>query len=150
MVYRDDELDVDQLPPSGPPEPAAVKLPRPARGLETAGPGDLEGTRRYLRAQALARRYRLGAVRWTDGERGGRYVRSQRGGVMRLNATAALVMDACTDGTPATAVARMTARSGAAGKTELERDVLVSVRRLASRGVLQPAIAHEERRATRA
>jgi MoaA/NifB/PqqE/SkfB family radical SAM enzyme len=140
VIYRDDELEIDRAPPTRSPAPTPVELPRPARSLQAAGPGDFDKARRYLRDRALERRYRLGAVRWATGEGGARYVRSERGNVTRLNATAALVMDACTDGTPAEAVARLRARSNGHTAPRVEHDVLDSVKRLTSRGVLRPQL----------
>ena len=90
---------------------------------------------------ALERRYRLGAIKSTAGENGGRYVRSANRAVFRLNATAAAVMDACVEGTPADAVARLTLTARDVDEAAVEHDVLATVGHLTARGVLRPALA---------
>ena len=135
VPYRDEEIDprgpLTAATPSSP-----VVLPIAAPSTQRPGAGDLESAREHVRRLALARRFRPGAVRWSADDDGGRHVRGPLGGVIRLNATAAVVMDACSPGTPADAVAALAARHPGRAARALERDVLETTRRLAARGLL--------------
>jgi MoaA/NifB/PqqE/SkfB family radical SAM enzyme len=139
VAYRDEELEVGDRLSRGDTARRAVALPRPARSLGAAGTGDRDAARRHVQELALARRYRLGRVRWSEADSGGRYVRVADGRVARLNATAALVMDECADGTAADALARIAELHPARPRPGLERDVLDTVRGLRARGILAPA-----------
>jgi MoaA/NifB/PqqE/SkfB family radical SAM enzyme len=138
VPYRDEEID-----PSGPltaaKPPSAAVLPIAAPSTQRPGSGDLESARAHIRGLALTRRYRPSAVGWSADEDGGRSVRSPLGGMIKLNATAAAVMDACSPGTPADAVAVLAARHPGRPAQALERDVLETTRRLAARGLLDGA-----------
>ena len=137
VIYRDEEIDVDDAPPAAPPPPVPVALPQRPAALELLGEGDIDDVRRQLCERALRRRYRLDAARWTDRGDGSRYVRSASGSVIRLNSTAALVMDACASGTPADAVERIADTTTGAAAGAIEHDVIAAVRRLTERGVLR-------------
>ncbi len=139
VIYRDDELDIDEPPPTGPPELGQVRLPRPAPAATDPGIGSFDAARRHVLELALAHRYRLGAVRWSEAGSGTRYVRVTNGNVARLNATAAIVMDACADGTPSDAIPRIAAGHAGAPPPDLDRDVVGAVRQLIARGIVTPA-----------
>ena len=135
VPYRDEEIEVTGTLPQPGASPAAAKLPIAAASTQIPGAGDLDSAAEHVRALALARRYRPGTVRYSAGEAGGRYVRAP-GGISRLNATAATVMDACSPGTPADAVAVLAARHPGRSLRTLEHEVLETTRQLARRGVL--------------
>lgn len=141
VMYRDQELDIDEPPPVQPRARAEVRLPRPARPPANPEAGSFEAAQRHVMELALARRYRLGDVRWSEADRGSRYVRIAKGKVARLNATAAAVMDGCADGTPAEALSRIAAAHPSRPQPELRRDIVATARRLAARGILAPAPA---------
>jgi MoaA/NifB/PqqE/SkfB family radical SAM enzyme len=141
--YRDAEVDLTAgaepaAPPTGASTDAPV-LPRVAPPRPNGGPME---ARARVRTLALARRYRLAPTRCTAEADGERYVRVvDAGRVLRLNATAADVMDACDGGTTADAVARVAARYPGEPAGRLEVDVLGAVRDLEGRGLLRPALA---------
>ena len=140
-MYRDQELDIDEPPPVQRAAPAEVRLPRPARPPADPEAGSFEAAQRHVMELALARRYRLGDVRWSEADGGSRYVRIAKGNVARLNATAAIVMDGCAGGTPAEALSRIAAAHPNRPQAELRRDIVATARRLAARGILAPAAA---------
>ncbi len=141
LMYRDQELDIDEPPPAKPTAPAEVRLPRPARAPDDPEAGSFEAARRHVMELALARRYRLGDVRWSEADRGSRYVRIAKGNVAKLNATAAIVMDGCAGGTPADVLSRIAAAHPGRPEAELGLDVVATARRLAARGIIAPALA---------
>jgi MoaA/NifB/PqqE/SkfB family radical SAM enzyme len=145
VLYRDEEPDVDQPLTVRSPKRDPVALPRLPRSLSLGGVGDLPAALRQVRSLALARPHRRGAVRFAPLEGDERYVRTADGKMVRLNRTAAMVMDACDGGTPADALARIASGSWSVrlDRAELERQVLDAVRRLVSRGILRPALAPE-------
>jgi hypothetical protein len=61
--------------------------------------------------------------------------------VSRLNATAAVVMDACAKGNAGEAVTALAELHPGRARAALERDALGTARRLARRGVLNPSLA---------
>ena len=140
VLYRDDELDLSDPLVARPATPAPA-LPKPAASTQAPGAGDLYAAHEHVRELALARPYRLGAVRWSAADHGGRYVRTPSGEVTLLNATAALVMDACATGTPARAAETLASRYPGRPRATLERDALGIARRLVRRGVLDPGLA---------
>jgi hypothetical protein len=142
VMYRDDEVDLDEAAGLAPGSLApAPTIPAPAASTQVEGVGDLDAAHRHVRELALARTYRLGPVRWSPANDGGRYVRVPGGEVSRLNAAAATVMDACDGGSPASAVPALAALGADSPSPSLERDALSTARRLARRGVLEPALA---------
>jgi MoaA/NifB/PqqE/SkfB family radical SAM enzyme len=140
VAYRDEEI-----PLAGTSNGAHGSVADPAR-VPTAIPaveaGDLAAARARIVALALARRYRLADVRWSDDGTGRRWVRirSERQACI-LNPTATRVMDACADGAPAVAVAALAARFPSQPRERLEDDALDAVRLLLDRRIVAPAPA---------
>jgi hypothetical protein len=138
--YRDPALDITStapLPARGdtPPEPPP-ELPPRTQGLGAGSPA-------AARARAVElvreRRYKRMPVRAVDEPAGGSYVRVIDGGqVFRLNAQAALVLDACTTGTVADAARALEARFPGLDPARALDDVLTCVRKLEARGALVP------------
>ncbi len=122
--------------------PAASALSRPDPLAGT--PAALE----HVTALALGRRYRLGTVRWTEGDRGQRFVRqTATGAVTKLNPTAATVMEACAGGSAADAVDLLAARHPGTPRDVLVDDTVAALRLLLARRILVPALAPEGARA---
>lgn len=134
VMYRDDETTVDE--PLLPAPKRTPALPRAAASTQKPGPGNLRAAAAHVRSLALARRYRLGDVRWSAGRDGDRFVRLPSGDVTRLNSTAAAVMDACSPGTAGAALELLAARHPGACAERLGDDAVVTVNRLVRRGVL--------------
>jgi hypothetical protein len=138
--YRDPALDVTStasLPSRGDthPEPPP-DLPERTQGLGAGSPA-------AARAQALElvreRRYARAPMRAVEEVGGGLYVRVLEGGrVFRLNAQAALVLDACTAGTLADAGLALEARFPGLDPARALDDVLMCIRMLEARGALVP------------
>jgi hypothetical protein len=138
--YRDPALDVTStasLPSRGDthPEPPP-DLPERTQGLGAGSPA-------AARAQALElvreRRYARAPMRAVEEAGGGLYVRVLEGGrVFRLNAQAALVLDACTAGTLADAGLALEARFPGLDPARALDDVLMCIRMLEARGALVP------------
>ena len=85
------------------------------------------------------RRYGRAPVRAVEEPGGGMYVRVvDRGRIFRLNAQAALVLDACTDGTLADAARSLEARFPGLDPARALDDVLLCVRKLEARRLLVP------------
>jgi hypothetical protein len=140
IPYRDEEVDLfgDEDAPAAP-TADAPRLPRAAAPRPGGGPEEA-GAR--VRELALGRRYRLAPIRFATESDGGRYVRMvDASRVLRLNGTAAAVMDACDGGSTGDAVARLTASFPEQPRGRLEQDVLGTVRYLQGRGLLRPALA---------
>jgi MoaA/NifB/PqqE/SkfB family radical SAM enzyme len=116
-------------------------VPIPSRrGDGTGDPVEgLARDRAEIRELAMTRRYRLRALRTTGGEDGRLTLVTPDGGIMRLNRTAALLLDALDGGTPTDAVERLAGRFGEGDRGRLEQDVLATGRSLTRRGVLVPA-----------
>jgi hypothetical protein len=140
IPYRDDEVDLigDEAPrPSDSAE--APRLPRVAAPRPDGGPEEAVARVREL---ALGRRYRLTPARVSAEADGGRYVRVvDAGRVLRLNPTAAEVMDACDGGTTADVIGRLRSRYPAVATGRLQDDALAALRDLQGRGVVRPALA---------
>lgn len=122
---------------------AGRSSPVPARARPKDDTGDasrnLDRARETVRDLALARRYRLGAVR-VGGGGPYQYVRAARSGtVARLNPTASFLVGALDDGTPAEAIEQLAERFGETDRARIERDVLATGRSLLARGILVPA-----------
>jgi hypothetical protein len=140
IPYRDPEVDLaadEAAPPSDSVEPP--RLPRVAPPRPDGGPAEAVARVREL---ALGRRYRLTPARVSAETDGGRYVRVvDAGRVLRLNATAAEVMDACDGGTTGDVIGRLSSRYPAVARRRLEDDALAALRDLQGRGVVRPALA---------
>ena len=146
VPYLDADAPVVAAPSAGP-APGGRIAPRPGRTparvpeLATAAAAEA-----FVRELALARRYRLGDVRWTEAGAGGRFVRCHATGVMtRLNATAAAVMEACDRGAPGDAVGVLRARHPKVAEDRLVADVLRAVRMLVDRAIVVPERAASPR-----
>jgi MoaA/NifB/PqqE/SkfB family radical SAM enzyme len=141
---EDAELGLPAPAPSPATSPARVQelLARQRERAPRQPPdgGDLDGAREHVVGLALARRYGRAPVRWDGVSNEDRLVRvlSTRE-VHRLNRTAAAVMDACADGTPADAVERLLELHPGADRQALERDVLAAVRLMVARRIVVPA-----------
>jgi MoaA/NifB/PqqE/SkfB family radical SAM enzyme len=138
--YRDPALDLTSAAPlpagsATRPQPPPA-LPERTRGL---GAGDPAAALRRALDLVRARRHAAVPVRAVDDSSGGRYVRVLDGGrVFRLNAQAALVLDACTTGTIADAARALEERFPGLDPARALDDVLACVRTLAARGALVP------------
>jgi len=138
--YRDPALDLTSAAPlparaDTHPEPPP-DLPQRTQGLGAGSPA-------AARAQALElvreRRYARAPMRAVEEVGGGLYVRVLEGGrVFRLNAQAALVLDACTAGTLADAGLALEARFPGLDPARALDDVLMCIRMLEARGALVP------------
>jgi MoaA/NifB/PqqE/SkfB family radical SAM enzyme len=135
VMYRDDEVSVDQplvaQVGSSPPE-----LPAPAASTRAPGAGDLETARAHVRSLVLARRYRLGDVRWSHRADGSRYVRLPSGRITVLNPSAVVVMDACAPGSAGAARDALAGLYREASNERVTEDAIRAVQGLARRGVL--------------
>jgi MoaA/NifB/PqqE/SkfB family radical SAM enzyme len=125
----------------GAPRPASSALRR-EEPLAATGPA-----LRFVTDLALARRYRLGDVRWTEDVSGGRFVRElATGAVTRLNPTAATVMAAAAGATAGDAVDALAARHPSVPRETLVDDTVAALRMLLGRRLLVPALATAARR----
>jgi hypothetical protein len=140
IPYRDAEVDlVADGAPTVADRAEAPRLPRVAPPRPDGGPEEAVAQVREL---ALGRRYRLSPTRVTAESDGARYVRVvDAGRVLRLNSTAAAVMDACDGGTTADVIGRLSSRYPAVARRRLEDDALAALRDLQGRGVVRPALA---------
>jgi MoaA/NifB/PqqE/SkfB family radical SAM enzyme len=143
VPYLHDEIPVGtggtQLPTSA--SHASDPVPEKAQPKDDSGDpaANLDRAREHVRRLALDRRYRLGPARVGGGE-GDFYVRqTESGQVVRLNGTAALMLEELDDATPAEAVGRLAERFSGLERTRLEADVLDTGRSLARQGILVPA-----------
>lgn len=115
---------------------APVPAPTPVRPVD---PGeDLAKAARHVRDLALARRYRLQPLRYGGGESARMVRRISDGRYHRLNASAAIVMDALDGGTPATAVEQLSEQMGAP-RDRAVQDALSATRRLVQSGIVVAA-----------
>jgi len=139
VPYRDEEVELVAAPESIASGREVVESSIPSATPARPASIDLEGARRTIVAIATARRYTQARVRFTgDGTRG-RYVRVVEDGMTcRLNTTAARVMDACLDGSPADAIGSLAATHPAVSREAIEADVLGSVRSLLDRKIILP------------
>jgi len=88
--------------------------------------------------------YRRGAVRSS-----GEHVRiPATGAIARLNRTAVAVLEACSPGTPVDAGQALVAAYPGESRDRIERDVRQTIRSLATRGILRPALAAGDAPAT--
>ena len=140
VPYRDDDVAI-----VGAPGPTARPRPRPTRLLEPGSPvvpTDLDSARAEVVELALARAYSPGDVRLVGSSEGDRYLRvHDTASTLRMNATAALVMDACSDARLGDAVDALERRHASVARVRLTRDAIGAVRWLTGQGVLRPAPA---------
>jgi MoaA/NifB/PqqE/SkfB family radical SAM enzyme len=138
--YRDPALDVTSAAPL--PAPADTH-PEPPPDLPARTQGLGAGSPVAARARAVElvkeRRYGRMPVRAVEEPGGGAYVRVvESGRVVRLNAQAALVLDACSDGTLGDAARALETRFPGLEPARALDDVLTCVRKLEARGALVP------------
>lgn len=139
IPYRDQDVEIVPAPRKVATRRSVdeSKIPVIAPPIETAV--DFEAARRVVVGLALARRYVHTRLRYTGSGRRGRFVRVVGDGrTYRLNHTAARVMDALNDGTPAAAVDELAQAYPGVARRALEEDVLASVRLLVARRVIEP------------
>jgi MoaA/NifB/PqqE/SkfB family radical SAM enzyme len=138
--YRDPALDVTSAAglPAGlaaPPEPPP-DLPARTQGL---GAGSPSAALARVHDVVRARRYALAELRSVDEANGDRYVRVLAGPrVFRINAQAALVLDACTTGTIDDTARALERRYPTLDAGRALGDVLTCVRLLEDRGAIVP------------
>ena len=122
---------------------AADPVPERAQPRDDSGdPAEnLARARDQVSSLALARRYRLGPAR-VGGGPDEHYVRQvESGRVVKLNATAALMLEELSGRTAAEAVTRLSDRYEGVERERLEADVLATGRSLVDEGILVPATA---------
>lgn len=138
--YRDSALDITSATPlpaerETPSEPPPA-LPERTRGLGTGSP---EIARTHALELVRTRRYARMPMRSVAEAGGGAYLRLlDSGRVFRLNAQAALVLDACTAATVADAARALEERYPVVDPARALDDVLSCIRALEARGVLVP------------
>jgi hypothetical protein len=137
----------DEIPVGGDESASASHItdPVPERSEPRDDSGDpaenLARARSQVGELALSRRYRLGAARLGGGP-DEHYVRQvESGRVVKLNATAAMMLQELTESTPAEAVSRLAERYEGVERSQLEADVLATGRSLVGEGILVPAPA---------
>jgi MoaA/NifB/PqqE/SkfB family radical SAM enzyme len=139
VPYLDDDVPAEVATTTRVAHAAALAAPVPAKAkAREPGPyAAVPGALAHARELGLARGYRRGAVRVS-----GEHVRiPATGAITRLNATAVAVLDACSPGTAGDAVAALTAAYPSERPERIERDVRETIRSLAARGILRPAVA---------
>jgi MoaA/NifB/PqqE/SkfB family radical SAM enzyme len=153
VPYRDDEQAVSGLAPAarrhgkgGPELDRAMEvLQSKMPDFPADGRGDIRLATARIRELALARRHRLGEVRWGGSSGGERLVRVVASGhVKRLNRTAGTVMDALDGGTAAVAIDDLRARNPRVAGERIERDALDAVSGLIEAGIAVPALADRD------
>jgi Radical SAM superfamily/Coenzyme PQQ synthesis protein D (PqqD) len=114
--------------------------PRYAAGSEAPSPNELARAREEVAALALARRYRVGPLRWSGATARGHLVRSsETAKLLRLNSAAAAVLEELGEAPAAGAVERLAHVHPDVERSRLERDVVTTVRELERHGVIAPA-----------
>ena len=150
VPYRDEERPVSGLPPAasrrgktGPELDRAMEvLQSKMPDFPGDGRGDIDSAAARTRELALARRYRLGDVRWGGSREGERLVRVIASGqVKRLNRTAGIVMDALDGGTAQDAIRALGAANPGIARDRIERDALDATSGLVEAGIAVPALA---------
>jgi hypothetical protein len=122
----------------------AAPLPAKARGREPGPYAAVDSALARAADLGMARAYRRGAVRVS-----GEHVRIlASGALVRLNETSLAVLDACSPGTPGDALEALAALHPSVPTEQMADDVRATVRSLAVRGILRPALAHGDAPAT--
>ena len=146
VPYLDDDVPADQPSTSAAAHAAALSAPVPAKSkAREPGPyAAIDGAHAHARELGLGRMYRRGAVRSS-----GEHVRiPSTGAIARLNRTAVAVLEACSPGTPGDAVEALATAYPNESRDRIERDVRQTIRSLAARGILRPALAAGDEPAT--
>ena len=142
VPYLDDEMPVQgSVEELGSRRHADEPVPAPAPPRDGTGDraDNIDRAHAEVRELAMARRYRLGAVRLGGGG-DSHYVRTATGGkVVRLNGTAALLVHALDGCTLGDAVNELASRFTATDRARLEQDVLAVGRSLTRRKILLAA-----------
>jgi MoaA/NifB/PqqE/SkfB family radical SAM enzyme len=139
VPYLDDEVDLDGDSVRSNGRDGAVPLPVAPDAVTRTHP--IEDPVAFVRGLALARRYRLGAVR-VGGDDDARIVRRTTDGrTWRLNRSASIVLAALDGGTGRDAAAALHEAYPALGRDRAETDALAAARRLAARHLVLPAEA---------
>ena len=150
VPYRDEEKSVAGLPPAvsrqrkrGPELDRAMEvLQSKMPDFPADGRGDIDSATARIRELALARRYRLGDLRWGGSREGERLVRVVASGQVKgLNRTAGTVMDALDGGTAGDAIGALSAGNPGIAPDRIERDALDAVSGLVEAGIAVPALA---------
>jgi hypothetical protein len=139
VPYLDDDVPAEQPVTTSEARAAtlAAPLPAKARAREPGPYATVEQALAHARELGLARGYRLGAVRLS-----GDHVRIRAtGAITRLNATSRAVLDACSPGCAGDAVEALAAAYPSEPRERIEHDVRRTIRSLAARGILRPALA---------
>ncbi|MDX6655953.1 MAG: hypothetical protein QOH62_746 [Solirubrobacteraceae bacterium] len=122
----------------------AAPLPAKATAREPGPYAEVDAALARAGDLGMSRAYRRGAVRVS-----GEHVRILASGALaRLNATSRVVLDACSPGRPGEAVETLAALHPSVPSARLADDVRETVRSLAARGILRPALAHGDAPAT--
>lgn len=140
VPYRDPDVFLaGTAPPAGGEKvPAAEVALAPVGPAPAVTPATVTAARSVLRNLVLARRHRLGDLRWSGDRDGDRYVRLRDGTRATMNAFASLVMDAADGATVREAAAALCSRLVGADPTRVEDDVVATVDDLRVRGILVP------------
>jgi len=139
VPYLDDDVPADRPRTSAAARAAVLAAPLPAKAAAgDSGPyASVAGAHARARELGLSRGYRRGAIRVS-----GEHVRiPATGAITRLNTAALAVLDACSPGTAGDAVARLASAHPSEPCERIERDVRQTIRSLAARGILRPALA---------
>jgi hypothetical protein len=143
VPYLHDEIPVGTTDERLPTSASHASDPVPERATPKDDTGDpaanLDRARSHVRTLALGRRYRLGPALVGGGPEDCYVRQTESGLVVKLNATAALMLEELDDATPAQAVGRLADRFSGLERERLEADVLDTGRSLARQGILVPA-----------
>jgi MoaA/NifB/PqqE/SkfB family radical SAM enzyme len=146
VPYLDEDVPAEQPATTREARAATLAAPLPAksRAREPGPYATVEGALAHARELGLARGYRLGAVRLS-----GDHVRVRAtGAITRLNATSRAVLEACSPGCAGDAVDALVAAHPSEPRSRIERDVRRTIRSLATRAILRPALAAGDAPAT--
>ncbi len=139
VPYLNDEVAVGE---SGTSSASHAADPVPERSQPRDDTGDpaenLARARDHVRELALSRRYRMGTARIGGGPHEHFVRQADSGRVVRLNATAATMLQELDGHTPSEAVARLAERYAGIERSRLEADVLTTGRSLVGEGILVP------------
>ena len=140
IPYLNDEVPVDG---DGSVSASHVTDPVPQKAEPRDDSGDpaenLARARDHVSSLALARRYRMGPARLGGGPVEHFVRQVETGDVVRLNATAALMLQELAGATPGETITRLSDRFEGVERSKLEADVLATSRSLVDAGILVPA-----------
>jgi hypothetical protein len=146
VPYLDEDVPAERPTTTEAARAAALVAPIPAK-TKAREPGPyatVAGALAHARERGLGQAYRRGAIRVS-----GEHVRVlATGSISRLNVTAVAVLNACSPGTTADAIAALAAAYPAEPAERIERDVRETIRSLTARAILRPALAAGDALAT--